>query len=471
MSNYLTMNKMKRFYIIMMLLLAGIVVEAQPSVWDGSRELWTRGSGTEGDPYLIETAAQLAFLSYMVNKDFDTQGLYFRLTTDIDLNGSEDQPWIPIGLCDRGFDEDGCDRGNLNSTGFAPRSMFRGHFDGGGHSISNIYVDNEGSYAGLFGYADSWVEGDTAVIENVYVTNGYVNGNESGGIVGHGGLVIISRCRNGADIEGNRVGGIVGIGAKVVSNCSNIGRLKGSDVGGIASTMSATEISECFNEGDIEASRFGGGILSWSYQAMINNCYNTGNVSAIGDTSTYYPAAGGLLGIVYTRGEAKNSYSVGEITGNHHVGCLLGVTIRPENTTIENCYYLNICSGDENGFPKSAEEMREEAFVDTLNQGNAVWGFDVNNINDGFPILVKTDLSVNDNGGQQLAVFPNPVKDMVNIEGRDVAEIQVYNVLGVKVKSFTNTNRISVEGLPEGVYLLRIADKEGNTFLERIVKE
>ena len=70
-----------------------------------------------------------------------------------------------------------------------------------------------------------------------------------------------------------------------------------------------------------------------------------------------------------------------------------------------------------------------------------------------------------------MVVFPNPVKDMVSIEGRDVAEIQVYNILGVKVKSFTNTNRFNVEGLPAGFYLLRIIDKEGNTFSERIVKE
>ena len=465
------MNKMKRLYIMIMLLLAGIMLEAQTSVWDGSRELWTRGSGTEGDPYLIETAAQLAFLSYMVNKDFDTQGLYFRLTTDVDLNGSEDQPWIPIGLYNRGFDEDGCDRGDLNSVGFSPQTAFKGHFDGNGHIISNIYINNEDGYTGLFGYADSWMEGDTAVIENVYVTNGYITGNESGGIVGHGGIVTISHCRNGADIEGNTVGGIVGRGAKVVSNCSNNGRLRGANVGGIAGMMSSVEISECFNEGDIEASRLGGGILSSSGSAIIDNCYNTGNVSAMGDTSTYYPAAGGLLGIVSTRGEVKNSYSVGEITGNHHVGCLLGFTSRPENTTIENCYYLNDCSGDEYGTPKSAEEMREEAFVEMLNQDQAVWGFDVNNVNDGFPILVRTDLSVESNEEQQLAIFPNPVKDIVSIEGRDVAEIQVYNVLGVKVKSFTNTNRFNVEGLPEGIYLLRMADKEGNTFSERIVKQ
>lgn len=472
MSNNLTMNKMKKLYIIMMLLLAGIMVEAQTSVWDGSRKLWTRGSGTEGDPYLIETAAQLAFLSYMVNKDYDTQGLYFRLTTDIDLNGSEDQPWIPIGLYNKGFDEDGCDRGVANNASYyAPRTMFRGCFDGGGHRISNIYVDNEGGYAGLFGYADSWVAGDTVVIENVFVTNGYIKGDESGGIVGHGGIVIVSRCRNGADIEGNSVGGIMGVGGKMVSNCSNIGRLKGVSVGGIAGMMSAAEISECFNEGDVEASRLGGGILSNSNRSMIDNCYNIGNVSAIGDTSTYYPAAGGLLGIVAIRSEAKNSYSVGEITGNHHVGCLLGFASQPENTTFENCYYLNVCSGDEYGIPKSAEEMREEVFVDVLNQGGGVWGFDANNVNDGFPILVRTDLSVESNEEQQLMVFPNPVKDMVSIEGRNVAEIEVYNVLGAKVKSFTNTNRINVEDMPKGVYLLRIADSEGNFFLEKIIKE
>ena len=134
---------MKKVYIMLVLFLTGIMAEAQTSVWDGSRRLWTRGTGTENDPYLIETAANLAFLSYMVNKNFDTQGLHFRLTTDIDLNGSEDQPWKPIGLYDRGFDEDGCDRGSLNSIGFSPYSAFRGHFDGDGHSISNIYIDSE----------------------------------------------------------------------------------------------------------------------------------------------------------------------------------------------------------------------------------------------------------------------------------------------------------------------------------------
>lgn len=83
---------MKKIYIIITLLMTGIIAEAQTSVWNGSRRLWTNGEGTESNPFLIESAENLAFLSYMVNKGVDTHGLYFALTTDIDLNGSEDLP-------------------------------------------------------------------------------------------------------------------------------------------------------------------------------------------------------------------------------------------------------------------------------------------------------------------------------------------------------------------------------------------
>ena len=470
MSNTLTLNKMKRVYIMMMLLLTGIMAEAQTSVWDGSKKIWTRGSGTESDPYLIETAANLAFLSYMVNKDFDTQGLYFRLTTDIDLNGSEDQPWKPIGLYNRGVDEDGCDRGSLNSVGYSLNTAFRGHFDGGGHVISNIYVDNENGYAGLFGYADARTEDEVAIIENVLVSDGYIKGNICGGIVGYGGRLIVSYCRNGAVVEGREIGGIVGNGSKTVNNCSNAGPLTGSDVGGIVGGKpSGTEITECFNEGDIMADRIGGGILCASNKATINNCYNTGGIFVTGEFSTYFPAAGGLVGIVSSRVEAKNSYNVGEITGNHHVGCLIGYAVSPENINVENCYYLNVCSGSEFGVAKSAEEMRDNAFVGTLNQGSNVWGRDLNNVNNGFPILTSTDLSVNENAEKHLAVYPNPSDRIVNIEGIEPVKVQVYNSLGQLVGVLSNINRISVEDLSEGIYLLRITASDGATYSKRLV--
>ena len=86
-SNHLITNNMKKLYIIMLLVITGIMAQAQTSVWDGSRKLWTRGEGTENDPFLIESAEHLAFLNYMVNKGYETQDLYFLLTADIDLNG------------------------------------------------------------------------------------------------------------------------------------------------------------------------------------------------------------------------------------------------------------------------------------------------------------------------------------------------------------------------------------------------
>ena len=466
------MSKMKRLYILMMLLLTGIMAEAQTSVWDGSRKLWTHGEGTENNPYLIESAENLAFLSYMVGKDFKTHGLYFRLTTDIDLNGSEDQPWIPIGLFVRGYDEDGCDRGNLNDIGYTPQTAFSGHFDGGNHVISNLYVDNPSGYAGLFGYVDGYITGEEAVIENVFVSGGYIKGSCAGGIVGKGKTLVVSHCRNVADVEGNNVGGIVGMGNPKVINCSNAGSLTGIDVGGIVGgRTSNSEITECYNEGTIKASGIGGGILGGTQKATIVNCYNVGEVAAVGDTSTYFPTAGGLVGIASPHLTVRNSYNVGEITGNHHVGCLIGYAPIPENLVFENCYYLDNCFGSEFGISKSAEEMRDEAFVATLNQDDLVWSFDENHVNDGFPVLTRTDLSVDDFDEGSLKLYPNPTHDVVRIEGVEAAVVQVYNALGQLVKTIRNSNEIDLQGLPKGVYALHILGSDGICAAYKVVKE
>ena len=195
---------MKKIYIMMMLVLTGAMAMAQTSVWHGGRAVWTRGAGTEGNPILIESADNLAYLAYVVNKGYDTKDLYFKLTTDVDLNGSEDLQWVPIGLGDRWFSEDGCDRGRQSGSGFYPHTSFLGHFDGGEHSISNIYIDNSerlyGDYAGLFGCAEGVREGSVtypAVIENVFVTSGFVKGNCCGGIVANGqNSTSVYRCWN-----------------------------------------------------------------------------------------------------------------------------------------------------------------------------------------------------------------------------------------------------------------------------------
>lgn len=68
-------------------------------------------------------------------------------------------------------------------------------------------------------------------------------------------------------------------------------------------------------------------------------------------------------------------------------------------------------------------------------------------------------------------VYPNPAKDNVVVNNIEATKVQVYNILGQSVRTFSNTNRINVGDLLEGIYLLRITDGKGNVYLERIVKE
>lgn len=68
-----------------------------------------------------------------------------------------------------------------------------------------------------------------------------------------------------------------------------------------------------------------------------------------------------------------------------------------------------------------------------------------------------------------VGVYPNPSKDLVRICGVEATEVQVYNVLGQVVKKMRGTNEIGVTDLMEGIYLLRITDKKGIDYTERII--
>ena len=90
------------------------------------------GNGTETEPYEIRTAEDLKFVAEKVNAgDASYNKAYYKLTDDINLNGSEGEQWIPIGTAS---------------------NKFMGTFDGNGRIISNLYInDTELEYAGLFG--------------------------------------------------------------------------------------------------------------------------------------------------------------------------------------------------------------------------------------------------------------------------------------------------------------------------------
>lgn len=124
---------MKKLYLLstLVLVLAVMNVKAQVSVRDGSYAPWTNGSGNEADPFLIDNAQQLAYLAYRGNNGLDVSGdhvfnhnLYYKLMTDVNLNGSENFQRTPI-------------RYWISNTNYY---SFDGHFDGNNDTVSGLYI-------------------------------------------------------------------------------------------------------------------------------------------------------------------------------------------------------------------------------------------------------------------------------------------------------------------------------------------
>ena len=92
----------------------------------------TNGSGTEADPYLISSRADLEI--FKSNPDLLAGCFYFKQTADIDLG---DAPWIPIGYVG---DED--------------YQAFVGAYDGNGKSITNMQITSNQDFLGFFAYAN-----------------------------------------------------------------------------------------------------------------------------------------------------------------------------------------------------------------------------------------------------------------------------------------------------------------------------
>lgn len=76
---------MKQLFITIALIFSLFQVNAQTSTWDGTSSTWTNGNGTVDNPFLIETAAHLSYLSQQVVIGQTYNGQYFRLMTNINL--------------------------------------------------------------------------------------------------------------------------------------------------------------------------------------------------------------------------------------------------------------------------------------------------------------------------------------------------------------------------------------------------
>ncbi|MBR0072597.1 MAG: hypothetical protein IJP95_02045, partial [Bacteroidales bacterium] len=199
------------------------------------------GSGTQADPYLICNEAALRALATTVNGGNNCAGVYYRVSQNIVLT----QPFTPIG------------------TSYT--YPFSGHFDGDGHTISNLTMDvTTSNLRGLFGVLKD------ADVQNVTIS-GTVTGNDTvGGIAGASLRSTIKNCVNNCTIanysNARWHGGIVGAAHRSrIIGCTNNGVIQGAQSyhGGIVGFANlATTIRGCVNTGAIEGNAsYHGGIV------------------------------------------------------------------------------------------------------------------------------------------------------------------------------------------------------------------
>ena len=303
---------------------SGVQIPAAPALKTiEPADSFAGGSGTEEDPYLIGTAEQLALLSERCSREVnlevgadhaDTEA-YYLLTADIALNDTQsvgewgevppETQWTPIG---EGY-------------------RFQGVFDGGGHTISGMYVFTDlsndganigdpGSYPGLFGSLSGAVVRNLTLTDSRIVATGKVS--SVGGIASNSYDSRIENCVSNVTIElyeSTYAGGIAGWVQKgALDSCTFSGELltaPGSTAGGIAGCATDFgEIAGCVNSGRIGVSAAGdalalaggiAGLVSAGEDSTVIDCANEGTVDL------QEADAGGLFGRI----------SVGEIDNIH----------------------------------------------------------------------------------------------------------------------------------------------------------
>lgn len=358
------MNGITKTMVISLLLILFMPMaklSAQVSTWDGTWEPWTHGTGTEADPFLIENAQQLAYLAYRVNNGLDAGGghvsnhnLHYKLMVDVELNGSEDFQWTPVGYY-------------VSSTDC---QKFGGHFDGNRHVVLGMYINSSDYDVGFFGYTDGATIQNLSIRGILIATTTTTTVGFAGGIVGSAFSTKIIACDNTCNIlcsssvglssQNSCGGGIAGsVWGSVITNCYNTGSIStsGSCVclsGGIIGKAfggGTTNISNCYNVGSVSASssidesKSGGIVGMFDETATINNCFNAGNVYS--PISSGYNYSGGIVG--YNRGinnTITNSYNIGMISSSNPGG-IIGMALLNE-FNVTNCYYRISCGGNNN---------------------------------------------------------------------------------------------------------------------------
>ena len=353
--------------------------------WNGTNSdtSWD-GAGTSASPYLITSAAELKGLSDRVNGGTNFLGEYFKQTADIDLGGKD---WTPIG------------------TSSAP---FKGNYNGGGYTISNLHVDEDTltdyGNAGLFGYVDGGRGSTTITIENLSVIGGEIQTKniefaynssrvvyspldglwQAGVIAAYAQGLTLNNVytdvdiypsynteANGTQHYGLNAGGLIGCGRGQINinSCVAMGDISFYyDYATVSTTGSAIYPRFIRIGGLIGSCAYGG--YTTTTRSM-NGSFYTGTINVVCNSNNTATRVGGLAGEWINTAVINNCYMLGNVNfissssgqGAYAVGTVVGFMgtsgggdagTKITNTKIYNQYEnSNIANNDVNYFYKA----------------------------------------------------------------------------------------------------------------------
>ena len=274
------------------------------------------------EPVFFSVATETDLRKVGTGKDGWTISANYKLTANITLDlppEAGESNWTPIAISDEEW--------NLGG--------FTGTFDGNGHIISGITVNNpHKNPQGMFSYV-----GAGGVVKNLNLVNATINGGDYvGGVAGKNSSGTIKNCSFSGNITGSGfAGGVAGYnGSGIVENCFSAGYVLGfAGAGGVVGNNNIDGIvRNCYSIGSVGGSRSVGGVVADNF-SIVENCFSTGNVSGVsGDNFRY--GVGGITGS--NGGIVKNCYATGNISGSglmcHVVGGIVGIN----GSAVENCY-------------------------------------------------------------------------------------------------------------------------------------
>ena len=282
--------------------------------------------------YQIDTPSKLLWLADHVNTVSGNQKAV--LTADINMNGID---WTPIGTKNKAF---------------------QGEFDGRGHVITNLTVnDTSLEYAGLFGYVSRF--SNPAVIKNLGVVGDFTGGEYVGGIAGYS-----------EESE--------------ISNCFFIGTVSGKNTNGIANEDKDTiekNVKNCYFQSD-----------STDTNARTKTQFESGEVAELLNMGSTPEVWGQIIGDdVYPRALTSANKVIRDYTNlgwHNHTG----------GTTEDDC-------------PKCVKKPKQESGVYQISTIQELYWFSAyvnNNTDNSIKAVLANDITVNEDISAQDAIIWTP---------------------------------------------------------------